>query len=79
MFILLNILLVISSFALMALILLHKGKGGGLSSVFGGGMQAAASGSSVAEKNLDRITLFVIAIWVICIIGVGLMIKAAYA
>lgn len=77
MFVLLNTVLVLSSLALMALILLHKGKGGGLSSLFGGGMQSNLSGSSVVEKNLDRITLFVALIWVICIIGVGLMIKVA--
>lgn len=77
MFVLLNTVLVLSSVALMALILLHKGKGGGLSSLFGGGMQSTLSGSSVVEKNLDRITLFVALIWVISIIGVGLMIKVA--
>jgi preprotein translocase subunit SecG len=71
----LDILLVITSLALMALILLHKGKGGGLSSLFGGGMQSSLSGSSVVEKNLDRITLFVVLIWLIAIIGVGLLIK----
>ncbi|WP_029135862.1 preprotein translocase subunit SecG [Nakamurella lactea] len=71
----LNILLVITSLALMALILLHRGKGGGLSSMFGGGMQSALSGSSVVEKNLDRLTLFTATIWTICIVGVGLLIK----
>jgi preprotein translocase subunit SecG len=71
----LDILLVITSLALMALILLHKGKGGGLSSLFGGGMQSSLSGSSVVEKNLDRITLFVVLIWLIAIVGVGLLIK----
>ena len=53
----LDILLVITSIALMALILLHRGKGGGLSSLFGGSMQSSLSGSSVVEKNLDRLTL----------------------
>ncbi len=71
----LEILLVLTSLGLMALILLHKGKGGGLSSLFGGGMQSSLSGSSVVEKNLDRITLFVALIWLICIVGVGLLIK----
>jgi preprotein translocase subunit SecG len=71
----LDILLVLTSLALMALILLHRGKGGGLSSMFGGSMQSSLSGSSVVEKNLDRLTLFVAAIWVICIVGVGLLIK----
>ena len=73
----LDILLVLTSLALMALILLHKGKGGGLSSLFGGGMQSSLSGSSVVEKNLDRITLFVALIWLISIIGVGLLIKVS--
>ncbi len=71
----LDILLVITSIALMALILLHRGKGGGLSSLFGGSMQSSLSGSSVVEKNLDRLTLFISAIWVISIVGVGLLIK----
>lgn len=77
MFVFLNVVLVLSSLALMALILLHKGKGGGLSSLFGGGTQSTLSGSSVVEKNLDRITLFIALVWIICIIGVGLMIKVA--
>lgn len=71
----LDILLIITSLALMALILLHRGKGGGLSSLFGGSMQSSLSGSSVVEKNLDRLTLFVTAIWVVSIVGVGLLIK----
>ena len=71
----LDIILVITSIALMALILLHRGKGGGLSSLFGGSMQSSLSGSSVVEKNLDRLTLFIVAIWVIAIVGVGLLIK----
>ncbi len=68
----LQILLVITSLALMALILLHRGKGGGLSSLFGGTMQSSLSGSSVVEKNLDRLTLFVASVWGISIVGVGL-------
>lgn len=71
----LDIVLVLTSLTLMALILLHRGKGGGLSSLFGGSMQSSLSGSSVVEKNLDRLTLIVTAIWVICIVGVGLILK----
>ena len=71
----LQIVLAISSVVLVALVLLHRGRGGGLSSLFGGGMQASLSGSTVAEKNLDRFTLFVGAIWVICIVGIGLLLK----
>ena len=71
----LDILLILTSIALMALILLHRGKGGGLSTLFGGSMQSSLSGSSVVEKNLDRLTLFVTAIWVVSIVGIGLLIK----
>ena len=73
--ILLDVLLVLTSLGLMALILLHRGKGGGLSSLFGGTMQSSLSGSSVVEKNLDRLTLFTAAVWAISIIGVGLLLK----
>ncbi|GAA4848736.1 preprotein translocase subunit SecG [Saccharopolyspora rosea] len=71
----LQIMLIVLSVLLVLLVLLHRAKGGGLSSLFGGGMQSSLAGSSVAEKNLDRMTLFVIALWVICIIGIGLLIK----
>lgn len=71
----LQILLLITSIALILLILLHRSRGGGLSSLFGGGVQSSLSGSSVVEKNLDRLTLFVSSVWVISIVGVGLLIK----
>lgn len=71
----LNIGLIITSLLLIVLVLLHRGKGGGLSSLFGGGVQSSLSGSSVVEKNLDRITIFVGIVWLIFIVGVGLEIK----
>jgi preprotein translocase subunit SecG len=71
----LQIVLIISSVLLVLLILLHRGRGGGLSTLFGGGVQSSLSGSSVVEKNLDRLTLFVGAIWLIAIIGTGLIVK----
>jgi preprotein translocase subunit SecG len=71
----LQIVLIVSSLLLVLLILLHRGRGGGLSTLFGGGMQSSLSGSSVVERNLDRLTLFVGAIWVIAIIGTGLLVK----
>jgi preprotein translocase subunit SecG len=71
----LQIVLIVSSVLLVLLILLHRGRGGGLSSLFGGGVQSSLSGSSVVEKNLDRLTLFVGAIWVIAIVGTGLLVK----
>lgn len=73
----LQILLVITSLLLVLLVLLHRAKGGGLSTLFGGGVQSSLSGSTVVEKNLDRLTYFVIAIWLVSIIAVGLLIKYA--
>ncbi|GGK39082.1 preprotein translocase subunit SecG [Nocardia camponoti] len=71
----LDILLVITSVLLVLLVLLHRAKGGGLSSLFGGGVQSSLSGSTVVEKNLDRITVFVGIVWLIAILGIGLEIK----
>jgi len=71
----LQILLVITSLLLVLLVLLHRAKGGGLSTLFGGGVQSSLSGSTVVEKNLDRLTLFVTGIWLVAIIGVALQIK----
>ncbi len=71
----LQIVLIVTSVLLVLLILLHRGRGGGLSTLFGGGMQSSLSGSSVVERNLDRLTLFVGAIWTIAIIGTGLLVK----
>jgi len=73
----LQIGLIATSVLLILLVLLHRGRGGGLSSLFGGGMQSSLSGSSVVEKNLDRATLVVGVIWLICIVGLGLLIKIA--
>ena len=73
----LQIVLMLSSLVLILLILLHRGRGGGLSTLFGGGVQSSLSGSSVVEKNLDRFTLFTGAVWVISIVGVGLLLKVA--
>ena len=71
----LQIFLVVTSVLVVLLVLLHRAKGGGLSTLFGGGVQSALAGSTVVEKNLDRVTLFVTALWVIAIIGVALQIK----
>ncbi|AEA25605.1 preprotein translocase subunit SecG [Pseudonocardia benzenivorans] len=71
----LDIVLIVSSVVLVLLILLHRGRGGGLSSLFGGGVQSSLSGSSVVEKNLDRLTLFTAAIWLIAIVGTGVLVK----
>ena len=68
-----TILLVVTSLMLIMLVLLHKGRGGGLSDMFGGGVSSSLGGSSVAEKNLDRITIGIGAIWFACIVALGLM------
>ncbi|ADT99666.1 MULTISPECIES: preprotein translocase subunit SecG [Mycolicibacterium] len=71
----LQITLVVTSVLVVLLVLLHRAKGGGLSSLFGGGVQSSLSGSTVVEKNLDRVTLFVTGIWIVSIIGMALSIK----
>ncbi|MFG1795063.1 preprotein translocase subunit SecG [Nocardia sp. NPDC049149] len=73
----LDILLIITSVLLVLLVLLHRAKGGGLSSLFGGGVQSSLSGSTVVEKNLDRVTIFTGVVWLIAILGIGLEIKFA--
>ncbi|MGW5318583.1 preprotein translocase subunit SecG [Nocardia thailandica] len=73
----LDILLIITSVLLVLLVLLHRAKGGGLSSLFGGGVQSSLSGSTVVEKNLDRLTVFTGLVWLISILGIGLEIKFA--
>lgn len=65
----LSIILIILSVILTAFILLHKGRGGGLSDLFGGGMTTGMSGTSVAERNLDRLTVVVGGLWLLCIVG----------
>jgi preprotein translocase subunit SecG len=68
-----TILLVLTSIFMIGLILLHKGRGGGLSDMFGGGVSSSLGGSSVAEKNLDRITIGIGVIWFACVIALGLL------
>jgi len=72
----LSVVLIVTSLLLVVLILLHRGKGGGLSSMFGGGVSSNLSGSSVAEKNLDRLTLICGGVWIVCIVALGLLLKA---
>lgn len=68
----LEILLVLSSIIMMILVLMHRGKGGGLSSLFGGGMQSSLSGSSVVERNLDIYTVGVGLFWLALVLVYGL-------
>jgi preprotein translocase subunit SecG len=73
--IILQVLLVITSGFLTLLILLHKGKGGGLSDMFGGGISASAGSSGVAERNLNRITVAFGIVWAVVIVLLGLIQK----
>jgi preprotein translocase subunit SecG len=70
-----TVLLVATSLLLILLVLLHKGRGGGLSDMFGGGVSSGLGGSSVAERNLDRITIGAGLIWFACIVALGLLLK----
>jgi preprotein translocase subunit SecG len=71
-----TVLLILSSLLMTALVLMHKGRGGGLSDMFGGGVSSGLGGSSVAERNLDRITVGTGVIWAACIIALGLLLKS---
>ena len=70
-----QIVLVITSLLMILLVLLHKGKGGGLSDLFGGGVSSSLGGSSVVERNLDRLTIGIGILWLAAIIGLGLLLK----
>jgi preprotein translocase subunit SecG len=69
----LTILIVATSLLLILLVLLHKGRGGGLSDMFGGGVSSSLGGSSVAERNLDRLTVGLGVVWAASIIALGLL------
>lgn len=69
----LQIVLVFASVIMTVFVLLHKGKGGGLSSLFGGGVQSNLSGSTIVEKNLDRMTILTAIIWIVCIVALNLI------
>ena len=71
----LQVILGITSLLLTLLILLHKGRGGGLSDMFGGGTTSALGASGVAERNLNRITVILALIWISSIVILGLITK----
>jgi len=73
--VILQILLGITSLLLTLLILLHKGRGGGLSDMFGGGMSSGLSSSGVAERNLNRFTIILVVTWGVVIIALGLIMR----
>ena len=70
---LITIVLIAASLLMIVLVLLHKGRGGGLSDMFGGGVSSSLGGSSVAERNLDRLTVGIGIIWFACVIAMGLL------
>ncbi len=69
----LQVLLGLTSLFLTLLILLHKGKGGGLSDMFGGGMSSGVGSSGVAERNLNRITIAIGLLWAVVIVLLGVI------
>ena len=69
------VLIVITSLLLILTVLMHKGRGGGLSDMFGGGISSTAGSSGVAKKNLNRITVGVLCVWVVAIIAYGLLVR----
>ncbi|GAB3163117.1 preprotein translocase subunit SecG [Myceligenerans halotolerans] len=75
--IILQVLLVLSSAFLTMLVLLHKGRGGGLSDMFGGGISMGAGSSGVAERNLNRITIAFALVWTVVIVLLGLVQKVS--
>ena len=70
-----QVVLAITSLLLTLLILLHKGRGGGLSDMFGGGVTSNLGSSGVAERNLNRITVILGLVWITSIIVLGLITK----
>ncbi|HYJ77370.1 MAG TPA: preprotein translocase subunit SecG [Actinomycetes bacterium] len=71
-----EIVLIITSLLMVLLVLLHKGKGGGLSDLFGGGVSSSLGGSSVVERNLDRLTIGIGILWAASIVALGLLLKS---
>lgn len=69
----LQILLAVFGLLTILLVLLHKGRGGGLSDMFGGGVSSSASASGVAERNLNRLTVTVAILWGACCVGLGIL------
>jgi preprotein translocase subunit SecG len=64
---------ILASAVMIVLVLLHSGKGGGLSDMFGGGMGSSAMGSTVMERNLDRLTVVVALLWAFTVLALSLM------
>jgi preprotein translocase subunit SecG len=70
-----QVILVLTSAFLILLILMHKGKGGGLSDMFGGGFSSNLGSSGVAEKNLNVFTVIVGIVWITVVLALSLIHK----
>lgn len=71
--IVLQVLLAVLGLLTIMLVLLHKGRGGGLSDMFGGGVSSSASASGVAERNLNRLTVTLAVGWALCAAGLSVL------
>ncbi|MBV2365669.1 preprotein translocase subunit SecG [Streptomonospora sp. S1-112] len=71
----LSIVVMLCSVLLVLMVLLHKGKGGGLSDLFGGGVTSSLGGSSVVERNLDRLTIAIGLVWIVAVVALGLLLN----
>lgn len=75
--VILQVILVIASLLMVLLVLMHKGKGGGLSDMFGGGVSTGVGSSGVAERNLNRLTISFALLWVLTVVLLGLVQKVS--
>jgi len=67
-----QVILAVTSIMLTMTILLHRGRGGGLSDMCGGGVSSTLGSSGVAERNLNRLTVVIAIIWVLAVVAIGL-------
>jgi preprotein translocase subunit SecG len=70
-----SVVLIITSLLMVVLVLLHRGKGGGLSDLFGGGVTSSLGSSSVVERNLDRLTIVTGIVWFVSIVLLGILLN----
>ena len=71
-YIIVQVVLALTSVLLTMTILLHRGRGGGLSDMFGGGVTSNLGSSGVAERNLNRLTIIIAVIWFLAVVTIGL-------
>jgi preprotein translocase subunit SecG len=71
-YIIVQVVLTVTSILLTMTILLHRGRGGGLSDMFGGGVTSNLGSSGVAERNLNRLTIMIAIIWFLAVVTIGL-------